>query len=227
MRSLRLFIILLVGVTAVSCSSNTNNSIPTQVPTAAPLAGPPGTNMLNEPWQSITNQGIGISIEYPQDWVGNNTDEAIRLSPITTARASGEESIPANVSLFNNTTVDSTTTIVTALELMITSSELGSPESITRVVAPTAVSINNYEAAVTQLTFTPLPLELPEENLEVINPDTFPEPEEIHLYMVAVRQNDRTVVFVGSIPSAYSKEYLPVFESMVQTLQIVPKQNEE
>ncbi|KAA3657481.1 MAG: hypothetical protein DWQ04_27975 [Chloroflexi bacterium] len=227
MRLYCLFIILLVSVTAVSCSSNSNNLLPTQVPTAAPLDGPPGTNMLNAPWQSITNHDNGISIEYPQDWTGTNTREAIRLMPVSIATASGFDNIPANVSLYNDTTTDSTADIVNTLESMISAPTFGPENAITRVVAPTAVSINNYEAAIAQITFLPAPFEAPEEGAGEINPDTFPEPEEFHLYMVALRQTDQTVVFAASVPSAYSKEYLPVFESMANTIQIVSRQNEE
>jgi len=183
--------------------------------------------MLNAPWQSITNQDNGISIEYPQDWTGNNTAEAIRLMPNSIATASGFSNIPVNASLFNNTATDSTTDIVTTLESMISAPSFGPENSTTRVMPPTAVSINNYKAAITQLTYTPSPPELPEEGTGEINPDTLSAPAEIYLYMVALRQNDQTVIFAASVPSEYSKDYLPVFESMAKTIQIVPRQNEE
>lgn len=223
MRSTHLFVILLVAVTAVSCTpTSPDNALPTQVPTAIPIAGPPGTNKLNAPWTTIANSDIGISIEHPQDWFGNSTNQAIRLSPISNLAESAEYNIPANASLFMDSAIGSAN-IVASLEMFIAASDFGPPESVTQLVAPTAVSINNYEAAIAQLTFTPTPFTPPPEVLEETSPDTFPDPVETYLYVVAIRQNEQTIIFTGSVPSEYSEDYLPVFEAMANTIQIVSR----
>ena len=225
MRLLRFCFMLLMLLTAVSCIPNTPNTLPTQVPVAVLPERPPGTNALMVPWENATNPDIGLSLNYPQDWSSTITTEAIRLSPITLAQTSAEYRIPVNVSLLNITEADNTGSIVDTLESLMSIPDFGPPETITRLSPPTAVSINDYEAVAAQLIFTPPLLEQPQENQEQIS-DTFSAPEKIQLYIVVLRHNDRTVLFTGSIPPDYSKDYLPIFESMVQTIQILPPQTE-
>ena len=219
MKLFRLFLIGLIALTAVSCSTNANSPVPTQVPTAAPLAGPPGTNKLNEPWISTTNPNIGVSIEHPSDWIGTSMAETIQISPFNDLMLTNSNNLPVNVSILNGDESANSLEIVSALETLITPEALGNPESITIQVEPTLVSINGFEVAEAQLIVKPAAFEPTDEDLEASELSTFDAPEEIFLFITAVRQQNRTIVFGGSSPPEFSKSYLPIFESILQTIE--------
>ena len=219
MKLFRLFLIILIVLTAVSCSTNANSPIPTQVPTAAPLAGPPGTNKLNEPWISTTNPDIGVSIEHPSDWIGTSTAETVQISPFNDLMLTNSNNLPVNVSILNGDESVNSLEIVAAVTTLISPEALGTPDSISLQVEPTLVSINGFEAATAQLIVKPAVFEPTDEDLEESELSTFDAPEEVFLYITAVRQQNRTVVFGGSSPPEFSKNYLPIFESILQTIE--------
>jgi hypothetical protein len=219
MKLFRYFLMLFVIMTAVSCTNNADNALPTQVPTAAPLTGPPGTNKLNAPWENTINPTIGLAIEHPQDWAGNSTDEAIRLAPISRPNTLSSNTMIANVSLFNAVDVDNAQSVVSTLEMMISPESMGGTTTISILSEPMEIAIDGFETAVTQLTITPDSFVPPPEDLGEIA-DTFQDPEPTFLYFAVLRQNNRNVVFTGSVSATFQEEYLPIFDAMLKTIEL-------
>lgn len=226
MRKFQLCLLFFVLFTAVSCISGSDSELPTQVPTAVLYSGPPGLGALNAPWGQLANPTAGLSIDHPQDWTAVAQEDSIRLVPLSPADAPNNLQNPPIASLSNFPAADSTTSIVAVLESMITSPDLGPPETVTRVSAPTAVSVGDYTAAAAQIQVKPPDISLIESVPESENADTPSGPASLNLYIVAIRHEDRTVVFTGSTTSNLMEDYLPVFKSMVQTIQITLPQAE-
>lgn len=219
MRLFRIFFLILVGLTAVSCSFTPNNTLPTPVPTANVPAGPAGTNALTLPFQLQENPAIGLQIEHPQDWEGASLSDGIRLIPLPVSTSTEYSLSVTAVSLINLPDVDPNSSIVAALEAVITNPDLGPPESITRIVEPTAVSVNNYTGAVAQIQVVPPDLTPIEGDADLAGNVALSTPDNLHLYFVALRHGERTVLFSGTTSADTANIYIPIFETMADTIQ--------
>jgi hypothetical protein len=219
-----LFIILLVGgVTA--CSGRVEEIIPTEVPAAIPLLGPPGTNAVNIAWKRADNYAAGLTIEHPQDWNGRQIEaNSILLTPVVTAETSNNNTLTVVASIANisaeqlppGVNLDDTMAV---LEALITNPDLGPANAVARTQPPAPLAISGFTGAAAQLEISSPDVDLPEAESGELGIEDLGSRNTIRMYMAVIQQNGRTAVFTASTNVEMMDTYLPIFTAMLQTVQ--------
>ncbi len=217
---IRISLLLIIMIGTISCSAFDGGELPTLVPVADEFAGPPGTQFLDVPWESAANFETGLAIEHPQDWNSRALASGLRVAPNIPPSATGDFRMAAVASLG---TVAGNEALTAVIETLLTDMSAGQPDLVERIEPISTSSINEYSAASTLIQIT-LP-DLSDSDEDFAETEIDPQAKSA-MVIVALRGEGKTVVFIGTTPVALTDTYRPIFDDMVQTIQLsLPQTN--
>ncbi len=222
LHSIRVVPLLLIMIISVACSAFDDGNLPTLVPVANEFAGPPGTQFLDAPWESTENIEAGVSIKQPQDWNGRVLTSGLRVIPNIPSSATGDFRMAAVASLGIVTGDEPLTAVI---ETMLTNMSAGQPDLIETIEPIATSSINGYSSASTRIQIQPILPDIDDPELEFSETEAG-SPSKSSLIIVALRGEGQTAVFIGTTPVTLVDTYQPIFDDMVQTIQLsLPQTN--
>ena len=217
--SIQFIALLLITSLIASCGASNDAQLPTLVPIANEFSGPPGTQFVSAPWERVQNGASGLAIEYPQGWNGRVLETGLRLIPNIASSATGDFRIAGSASL---APVEQASELLTAvIDSQIATLSAGNPENIEQIEPITTGIINGYEtaSAFVQVTLQ-LPDDISESELSEVREEFESESGSLRVLVVALRNDGQTAVFIGTTSVTLSDTYRPIFNDMIQTIQL-------